>query len=304
MRYILMSLFVMVIGTGCFGCEERVPAGYAAACLGSGPDGGFGEVHQGSIYCYGHNPPRKVYRVEIADSDHSVNMKVLCNDSLNFGFKINVLASVNDEVLPTVFRNVTADDEYVISNKAVFDRYARNLIDQEARSVVSRYNTSDIVANRTKIMGEIQSSVAKAFDKKSPIKIKRVTVNNLEFPDVITKAQELKAQRQVEIETERAEQLKRKLQIENEMALAEARYKKSLLEAKAIADSNKIIGESVTQGYLAWWQLKVFSEAAQGPNNWGFIPYQDHSSGVSDVGKSVVDAALKARVQEAMKENK
>jgi len=143
--------------------------------------------------------------------------------------------------------------------------------------------------------------------KLSLIEIKQVTMNNDDFPEFVTKAQEEKVKRRVEIETEGAEQEKRVIIAENNLKIAELQYKVELVEASMIADSNKIIGSSITGGYLAWWQLKVLGEAAKGPNNWGFIPYNDFVNHQPETSKlterlspeGVVDAALIQRIQEA-----
>jgi regulator of protease activity HflC (stomatin/prohibitin superfamily) len=250
-----------------------------------------------------------MYLLEATDLEQTIKMNVLCKDSLNFAFDVSVLVAVdrsNSDLVMSMFENISPANGNTISAQQIFDTYARSLVDQEARKIVSKYQTSEIVAKRSDIISEVQSAVTKAFDQ-SIVKVKRVTVNNLDFPAVITLAQEDRAKRQVEIETERAEQQKRLLQAENELKIAEMNYKVELVEAATIADANKIIGASISPEYLAWWQLKVFSAAASGPNTWGFIPYTDHASGASMVGESVsgktiIDAELRERIETARRE--
>jgi len=251
-----------------------------------------------------------MYLIEVSDQEQTINMNVLCKDSLNFSFVVAVLSSVdreNKELLQKMFESVTPlNNSTVITADQIFQTYARNVIDQEARKIVSNYETSEIVAKRKEILGEIQTSVSGALDG-TIIDVKRVTVNNLDFPEVVTRAQEERARRQVEIETERAEQKKRLLKAENALKISELQYKQQLLEAAMIADSNRIIGASLSPEYLAWWQLKTMSEAAQGPNNWGFIPYSDFTQGQvgklgSNTSGAILDAALRQKIEEARKE--
>ena len=234
-------------------------------------------------------------------------MEVLCKDSLNFKFDVSVLLSVNRENIESIkdmFENLKPKEDNTITASQVFETYADNVIDQESRKVVSKYETSEIVSNRKKIIEEIGVSIKEAL-KDSVIKIKRVTVNNLDFPPVVTLAQEDRAKREVEIDTERAEQKKRLLQAENQLKIAEMEYKIHLVESAMIADANKIIGASITPEYLAWWQLKVLTDAAQGPNNWGFIPYSDFAGGAIGNPKDwaskemIVDQELRKRIDEA-----
>lgn len=298
MKYLIM-FFIALLTTGCL---DTVPAGHLGSCLTST---GFGSVEEsGSISCWGLFHKARLHNVEVSDADHSVKMNVLCKDSLNFSFNINVLASTNKDNIKEILKQVTAsefrDGYYVITGKDVFDRYAKNLVDQEARRVVSKYETAEIVLNRERILNELQKAMAEAFKGNKMVNIKRVTVNNLQFPEVITKAQEQRAQRNVEIETEKAEQSKRRLKLVNQMELAEANAKIALIEAQVVADTNKIIGSSITPGYLAWYQTHTFSEAAKGPNNWGFIPYNPDASKNVDALPAAIDAATRKRLDNAI----
>lgn len=301
MKKILMLLMLVLFPT-LIACNDSIPAGQVASCMTSA---GFGPVTgNGTISCWGAAPSPQLYYVEVADNDYGVRMNVLCKDSLNFSFHINVLAATNVAQVHSILKQVPAknlgDNKYLISGQEVFNRYAKNLIDQEARRVVSRYETAEIVVNRERILVELQKGLAEAFKDNKMIVIKRVTVNNLQFPEVITKAQEQRAQRQVEIETEKAEQSKRRLKLLNQMELAEANAKIALIEAQVVADTNQIIGSSITPGYLAWYQTRVFSEAAQGPNNWGFIPYNADVGKNQDIMPLVLDAATRKRLEATM----
>ncbi len=235
-------------------------------------------------------------------------MNVLCTDELNFGFTVKVLASVDKtktKLIQEAFENVTPTDNNgrrTITAAQLYNMYVSPVVDQEARKAVGKYATNEIVRNRLKVIREVRESIRSALTD-SLLKVKRISVTNLDFPDVITRAQEMKAKRRVEIQTERAEQEKRIVAAQNKIKIAQFDYKRRLIEAAMIADANKIIGSSLSKEYLAWWQLKVFSKAAQGKNNWGFIPYTDHTTSKDfSVKKLSIDAALRKRIEEAQKE--
>lgn len=282
-------------------CKQQVPPGHVGMCRTA--DGFAGEVLQPGYHdCWGTDA--QMYLIEVTDQEQVIQMNVLCQDSLNFRFDVAVLSSVdrtNQKLLKEMFSNLTPEQGSRITANQIFQTYARNVVDQEARKVVSQYETSEIVGKRREILEELRAQISKAL-KGSIITVKRVTVNNLDFPEVVTRAQEERAQRQVEIATERAEQEKRLLKAENALRISELEYKRQLLEAAMIADSNAIIGASITPEFLAWWQLKTMSEAAQGPNNWGFIPYSDFANGqMKDLSspKSVLTEELREKIREA-----
>jgi len=306
MRRIWNWLIILAIAfsiSGCAtACKSRVQSGYLGMC--STPSGFTGEpLSPGWHSCWGAG--NKMYYIDTSDFKRTLSMNVLCKDKLNFGFDVTVLMAVNrdePEVVKEMFSRIRfKDDGNTISADQIYNTYAESTIDQVARSVISKYETADIADNRSEIMKEISKQVKEALDS-SIIDVKKVDVNNLDYPPVITKAQEIRAQREIEIETERSEQKKRVLKAENSLKIAELDYKRELVEAAMISDTNKIIGGSITPEYLAWWQLKVMGEAAKGQNNWGFIPYTDFANeNMKNIGsgRTVVDTELKRRIKEA-----
>jgi regulator of protease activity HflC (stomatin/prohibitin superfamily) len=223
-----------------------------------------------------------LYLVEVSDKQFDIKMSVLCRDQLNFSFNIGVLASVDKSKTKFVndaFENVTPASGNTISVGQLFSMYVAPVVDQEARKVISRYETREIAQKREEVIEQVRAATTAAISD-SLMKVKRITINNLDFPDVITKAQEARAQRQVEIETMNAETEKQLAKARGQLAVAQITYERELVEAAMIADSNKIIGASITSGFLAWHELKVLSQAAQGPNNWGFIPYSNSAQRV------------------------
>lgn len=284
-------------------CKEQVPPGFVGMCR---TVDGFGDntLPAGWHECWGSDA--SMHYLEVSDQEHVIHMSVLCQDSLNFQFDVAVLASAdrsNKALMLEMFENITPENGDTISSEQIFNMYARSVVDQEARKVVSKYDTSEIVTKRPQIIEEILSSVNQSL-KGTIVEVKRVTVNNLDFPAVVTQAQEEKAQRKVEIETEKAEQEKRLLKAQNALKISALQYEQQLLEASMISDANQIIGQSISPEYLAWWQLKVMGEAAAGPNNWGFIPYTDFNSGMASnsanwtSGKRVIDEELRQKIRE------
>jgi len=296
-----MKKYLIVLGLisllGVFGCNDTVPPGHVG--MVRTPQGLTGDVLAPGLHtCWGRD---KMQLVEVSDKTYKQKMNVLCTDELNFGFSVHILASVNKskkELIKSVFENVTPSEGGVVTARQLYDMYVRPVVDQEARKAVGKYATSQLVKNRLKVIQETGASIQEALGD-SIMNIKRISVTNLDFPDSITKAQELKATRRVEIETEKAEQEKRIVIAKNKIKTAQLEYKRRLIEAAMIADANKIIGSSLSQEYLAWWQLKVFSKAALGNNNWGFIPYTDHTNQKFGIKKLAIDAALRKRIEQA-----
>lgn len=299
MRKCLIILGIISL-LGSSGCNDTVPAGHVG--MVRTPQGLTGDILAPGLHsCWGRD---RMQLVEVSDRTYQQKMNVLCTDELNFGFRVHILAAVNkskQKLIKNVFENVTPSESGVVTAKQLYDMYVRPVVDQEARKAVGKYATSQLVQNRLKVIQETRTAIQDALEG-SIMDVKRISVTNLDFPDSITKAQELKAMRRVEIQTEKAEQEKRIVIAKNKIKTAQLEYKRRLIEASMISDSNKIIGSSLSREYLAWWQLKVFSKAALGNNNWGFIPYTDHTNGANfSVKRLAIDAALRRRIEEAQK---
>lgn len=282
------------------GCSEQVPSGHIGRV--QTPSGFEGKaLSPGYHTAYGRD---KMKLMEVTDKQFQIPMEVLCKDQLNFKFAIGVLVSVDKSkstLIKDAFENVVPVDGKTITVEQLFQMYVQPVVDQEARKVVSRYETKEIAAKREEVIAQVRTAATEAISS-SLLRVKRITINNMDFPDIITKAQEAKAQRKVEVETMKAETEKQLEKARGQLKVAQIEYETRLVEAAMIADANKIIGSSITPGFLAWHELKVLGKAAQGPNNWGFIPYSNNAQTVlksGDMGKVTLDAELMERIQRA-----
>lgn len=299
---------VVLLGATLVGCSEAVPSGHVGRVRGiSGFKGK--PLAPGYHSCWGRD---KLYLMEVTDRQFDIPMAVLCKDQLNFKFNIGVLVAVDKEkvdIINEAFENVvpasvgSGSTGGTITVDQLFEMYVKPVVDQEARRVVSRYATSEIAFKRDVVMQATQAAAENAI-KQSLLKVKRITINNMDFPDVITLAQEARAKRQIEVETMKAETEKQVEKAKGQLKVANIEYQRRLVEASTIADSNKIIGASITPEYLAWHEIKVLGKAAMGPNNWGFIPYSNMSQKV--IGghkiqpkKLVLDQALLDKIKKA-----
>ena len=299
---ILLTFVSTLLGA----CSDPVPAGHIGRTW---EPSGFTEelLSPGYYSCWNRC---KMYLMEVTDKDFSVPMKVLCADSLNFEFSVNVLVAVDvnkPEMVKDAFANLKPQEEtkdgYSFTVEQLFETYVQPVVDQESRKVVSKYKTTEIVQKRIQVIEEVLAAVTKATQG-SILTVKRVTVGNLDFPDVVTQAQETKAKRQVEIETAKAQARIEEAKAQAKLKLAEIQYKQELIEAAMVADANKVIAGSITPQYLAYKQLTVLQHAALGPNNWGFVPYADVTNKPVDTSKwatpsGIVDAELIQRIKDA-----
>lgn len=301
---LILSLCSLLSGCAAL-CGDNVPQGHVGMC--KAPDGFDKKIYPpGRHLCFG--PGHDMKLLEISERKYRHTLNVLCQDSLNLGVVITVVASINEKdgkLVRHLFSDITPSSHGTISGKQIYDKFAANVVNEEAKETVAQYATSEIVKSRKKIITQIQESIRKSL-KDSVVSVRKVTINNMDFPKSVTKAQQRKAKQKVKIKTERARQKRKRIKARNRIKLAKLKYKKRLVEAATTADANRVIGDSISPEFLAWWQIKVMGKAAEGPNNFGFIPYSDQVNGqiqsIKNPGQAVMDEKLQEKINKLRKQ--
>ena len=302
MRRFLLVLLVLSA------CTEAVPAGHIGRTWEAS---GFTEdlLQPGRHDCWGRC---RLYLFEATDQAFEIpQQEILCADNLNFKFSVNILvgpAVGNKAAIKEVFVKLSPADipgkRFTV--KQLFEMYVQPVAVEKEHSVVSAYKTSEIVEKRAKIIQEYVAAVRDAT-KDSVLEVKRISIGNFDFPDIVTQAQEAKAKAAVEIETARNEAQKRVEMAQADVELAGIHYKKEMIEAQMVADYNKLIGASISPQYLAYKQLETMSHAADGDNNMIFIPYTETANGQMQFSQwtkpeTLLDSALLAKVNQLKRE--
>jgi len=255
----LKNLFLMMAIAFTFAsCTTAVTPGYIG--MVQTPDGLSGEILQpGNHSCWGRD---KMIVVENAETNFNSEMSVLCADELNFKFDVNVLARLrNDkgEKSGKMFANILerqggklnweSNSYGVLKFQILYTTYLAPQIDAIARSVVGKYKTTDIRANRDKIEADITAQVKKIAGS-TPIDIVTVVTSNFDYPEVITLAQEKAKEREIALKEEDSKQALLMKQMKNRKKLAEEAIVVRAKEAQAEAVYIRILGSSLTKNYL------------------------------------------------------
>lgn len=258
------------------GCNADVPPGFLGQIR---TVGGFtGEILQpGKHQCYGRD---QMWLVEGRDRTFRVPLNVLLEkDQVNFGCDIQVTLTLKKDTKTVVplFNKVVPDAEKKIPLQKVFDTYGKRILNSVPRQFIRQRTVEQILSSVTSLENEIESAVTTDLSS-SPLQVIGLSLTNFDFPDFITQAQEKAKQREIEIKEAEAQARIEIVQLENEKKKEALRYDVEMIEAKKISDANRLIGASL-QGdagdrYLRWHEIKVYGEAAKGPNNTILLPMQ------------------------------
>lgn len=221
---ILIALVTMLSS-----CTERIDPGFIG--MVQTPSGLSGEVlAPGNHTCYGRD---KLVLLENAETNYVSAMNVLCKDELNFKFDVNVLARLKgvesgDEDYNTKVTNIFSrqggklvweSGVGTLKFDILYNTYVAPKVDAICRSVVSKYETTQIRENRDVIEKEIKRRVLDAV-KDTPIEVVTVVTSNFDYPDVITKAQEDAKKNEIDLKKQDAIQALNIKKMDNRLILA------------------------------------------------------------------------------------
>lgn len=264
---------MLFLATSLTACTKTVEPGYVGMTI-EATSGIKDEVlSMGRHSCWGRC---KMVRFELADTIATEKLSIMCKDDLKFGFHLKVRAKLRasgsealKDLLSTQGSKIGADN--VLRWKFLYQTYVQPVARVIARDVVSKYETTEISANRKKIQADIKAALVLAVAN-TPMEVTLVAASDFQYPEVVTSAVDKREARKIEIGEEKAKQKMAMLRETNsqkiemldatnkqEIAMLEAGNRQMLAqkmlivratEAKAEAIYTKIAGAALTDKYL------------------------------------------------------
>lgn len=267
----LFSLILVVFAFSMVGCSGEVPPGYIGMRLQ--PGGLDGKALQpGRHACWGRD---KLILVPINDRVGVEKLSVLCKDDLNFKFDLKVRVRPRIKTDKDLYDLLSLQGARIAYDGSIgklpysvlYNTYVKPVARSIARTVVSKYETTQIRDNREAITKAIQARLEKALEN-TPMELRMLATSNFDYPDVITKAVEKKRRREIEIQEEKAKQAMELLKAENRLKIAQKMKIVRVAEAEAEAAYVKILGNALTDKYLKMREIearaKLYERAGEG----------------------------------------
>jgi regulator of protease activity HflC (stomatin/prohibitin superfamily) len=148
----------------------------------------------------------------------------------------------------------------LITTKEVYYVYGKMLIMNTARAVVSKYTVDEVNTNYARITDELYNALKPKL-KGLPLDISDVTIGELKYPEIVTKAIEKAKERRMEIEQEKASVQIALTKKAGEIKIAKADYEIKMLEAKRIRDYNSMTAKGITPQLLKLRRLELEDKA-------------------------------------------
>jgi len=149
-----------------------------------------------------------------------------------------------------------ADEIYKNYGTDYAEKIVVPIVRETVRNVVAQYKIEDLYSTKR---GELQKKIYEEVKEKlkgANIDVTDVLLRNVALPKKVVEKIEEKLRAKEEAE-------KMKYVIEKERLEAE----RKITEARGIAESNRIISDSLSEKYLQWYYLKTLKELASSPNN-------------------------------------
>jgi len=188
-------------------------------------------------------------------------------DKLNVTIDIRGTATIpqDNKTIMSLLNKVSATPvqnkgyQLYLNANTVYNLYGQQAVRGIVRSILVNYTIQELMQNRTSISQKLFVAVNdKLKETKTPLIISRLEMANVQPPKIITKAQEVAAERRIEIDKEQASIKVRMLAAEGDLKVAKAERAVRRERAEAIAEENRIAAKSVTPELLKYRQLEVF----------------------------------------------
>ena len=162
MKKIISGLLIAVIALLTTGCNEIVPAGTKGKILG--PSGWQPEVYPPSKVWLANNVwninHEKLFLVQTTTKKYVQPITVLLSDKLTLSAEIVFRGRIegNDKVINTIFNDLPMDDDIVTVDE-VYNTYAKMIVLNTAREVISKYNVDEVNTNYQRITIELYKAI-------------------------------------------------------------------------------------------------------------------------------------------------
>lgn len=291
-----VSRFAMVVALGAVlvGCGKPVEVPNAAVGKIMGTNG----YQEGVIPTSKFRLPKcwtycdKLVTLDVSDQQQSETMNLFMpKDKLNVRYDLRLTLAVKPQAYEEIFAKITpqpSDDDQLsaINIGKVYQTYAQQVIRAEAREIISKYSIAQVVSSREAINDELADVLAKSVSEKTPFTVRYVGLADVQYPEVITKAQENAAERREKIQQEEAQLEISKVALERELQEQQLQRKIEVEKAEAEAEVNKILADSITPSYVKYRSLQIMEKIASSENK-VFVPTEmlDSMAGQVQLGR-------------------
>ena len=255
------SIALMVVSAMSFtGCGERVEV----------PPARIGKIMTNDGYQKNTIPTSK-FRLDscwsvcdklvtLDQSDKTVVEKVtvfMPTDKLQLVIPVQTTLAVNPTKVDSLFNTLPPEDDgddnkqtAQIKWATIYYTYAQSIIAAETTSFISKYSIAELSSNLEQINANLRNHLTTVIAQRTPFNARYVGISQIQYPEIITKAQEGAAQRREQIQTEEAQLEISKVKLERELQEARLTRQIEIEKSQTTAAANRVQSETITSAVL------------------------------------------------------
>ncbi len=270
MKYMTKVGFLLILFVAIQGCSfETVPPASKGKILttsGYSPD----VLESGKYTLWGRD---KLIVLQTNTNTYKENVSVVLQDKLTLTAEVRFRGRIagTPKIVNSMFNDVVAGEDDIVSFNEVYGVYGKMAVRNKTREIISKYTVEDVHKNYAILSGEIGIALQEALQG-TPLEISDIALGDIAYPKVVNDAVNQAKERELAIKKEQAQAEIELVKKKNERLLAEADYQIKITIAKAIRDSNKIIGQGITSALLKLRALEVQEKMAENKAA-VFMPY-------------------------------
>ena len=200
----------------------------------------------------------KLVTLDQSDKTQTENVTIFMpGDKLQITVPVQATLAVNPTKVDSLFSTLPPEDDKdgnaqtaMINWGTIYKTYAQSVIASETTSFISKYTIAELSSNLEKINSELRTHLTEVINKRTPFSTRYIGISRIQYPSIITDAQEKAAKRREEIQTEEAQLEISKVKLERELQEAQLQRKIELEKAQADAASNRTQAETITPALL------------------------------------------------------
>lgn len=209
----------------------------------------------------------KLITLDVSDQRYKEAFKTFMpKDDLELRYAVTMTMAVDPSKYDFIFDNVpatsVADQLSRIEQVNVYKRYAESKVETILPEIVAEFKISEIASDRSKVNTFIKQRLNKELQS-TPFILKHVGLTQVDYPEIITKAKELAAERREKEQQILAQRTLDLMAIQTEKEVEKERREAELMKAKTKA---MIAKEMMTNDYETLLKYETLSEMAKSQN--------------------------------------
>lgn len=206
----------------------------------------------------------KLVLLDVSDTAHSEPMEIFIPaDKLKLKVTVRVNLTLNKKGAASLFdtlppTDATQNNDRVseIGRKVAYTTYAQQIIMTETREYLSQYSIAQISSSMEKVNADLRTRLERSITARTPFSVRYVGITNIEYPTIITEAQENAARRREEIQQEEAKLEVSRVSLERQLQEAQLQRKIDVEQANADAESDRVRALAITPAVIRLRELE------------------------------------------------